>query len=191
MDNLIKNPLRFKGTPDIGKAFASASIKPVTSFMITVLIVVFAMYSIGVLKDIPCGEGVLKGLNRTFIHANWKHIASNLFAFIVLSRIEDRYGPKFFGILIVNLLVITTMIELLAFQFFNVPCSVGFSGIIFGLISWELMNEKDINLTLFLGLAGMVVYPTLQDSKASLLGHGIGAVAGLLVSAYYKGNNGT
>jgi hypothetical protein len=181
--DLIKNPLRISSKNiDFGKTV----VRPITAIVTTVIIVIAALYGFGVLKDVPCGEGVLKGLNRTFIHANWKHVAANLFAFLVLSRIEERYGSKFFGILIVQILVIATMIELVAFQFFDVPCSVGFSGVIFGLIAWELMNDRDVNITLFLGLAGMVVAPSLQNSKASLTGHAIGAVAGLLVAIYYK-----
>ena len=164
----------------------SAVGRPVFAFISTVLIVVAVLYGTGVLKSVPCGPGVLKGLNRTLIHANGAHIAANLFAFFVLSRIEAKYGSRFFAALLVQIAVAAAVIELTIHQFFHVPCAVGFSGILFGLTAWEMVNSRDVNFTLLLSLAAMTVAPSLESSKVSLIGHSIGTVAGLAVALYYK-----
>ena len=180
--DLIRNPMRFNDNVKLIQTFH----RPITSIVTTVLIIITLLYSFGAIKQIPCGEGVFKGLNRTFIHTDWQHIASNLFAFMVLSRIEEKHGSKFFGILLINLLLITTFVELMAFQFCKIPCSIGFSGIIFGLLTWELMSERDVTISLLLSIAAVVVAPSIQNKKASLIGHAIGALSGIILSTYYK-----
>lgn len=160
--------------------------RPVTAFVTTILIVVMLLYSIGLLKDLQCGKTVINGLNRSFIHADWQHIMGNLFAFFVMSRIEANHGSKFFAILIAQILALETIIELMARQFFDLNCSIGFSGVLFGLVAWELINDKDLDLALFLGLGAMVVAPSMENNRASLVGHFIGALSGVIVGMYYK-----
>lgn len=181
--DLLKNPLRTQGKKlDIGKSI----VRPVTAFVTVVIITISALYFFGIMKEVPCGDGVVKGLNRAFIHGSYSHIVSNLFAFMVLSRIEEKYGSGFFASLIVQLLVATTLMELIAKQFMHVQCSIGFSAVLFGLVSWELMNERNIDMALFLALAAMVVSPSINNPRASLFGHAVGAIAGVIVALYFK-----
>jgi membrane associated rhomboid family serine protease len=160
--------------------------RPVFAFVTTVLIVISLLYFFGLLKTLPCGDGVLRGLNRTFVHVDLAHILSNLFVFYVLSRIEMNFGSKFFVMLIVQLLILTTALEWIVKQFWNIPCSIGFSGVLFGLAVWELVYDRNLNMALLLGIGAMIITPSLHNPKASLIGHGLGALAGLIMSFYFK-----
>lgn len=160
--------------------------RPVFGTISAGLIVVMGLYIFGILKEVPCGNGTIETLNRTFIHLDTVHILSNLFVFYVLSRIEVIHGSSFFATLIVQLLAITTIFEILLKQFINAPCSVGFSGILFGLVVWELLYDRNLSLVLLISVGAMVVTPSLQNPKASLTGHTIGALSGLVLALYYR-----
>jgi len=160
--------------------------RPVFGIITAGLITITVLYTFGFLKSLPCGEGVLKGLNRSFIHINAVHIISNLFVFYILSRIEVIHGSKVFISLIIQLSILTTFIELLLHYVVHVPCSIGFSGILFGLAVWELIYDRSVNLALLLGISAMVVLPSLNNPKASLVGHGVGALSGLILASYYQ-----
>lgn len=160
--------------------------RPVFGTISTGLIVVMLLYAFGVLKMLPCGDGVLNSLNRTFVHADLKHILSNLFVFYILSRIEVTHGSIFFVLMLVQLMVITIVLEIIVKSIWNIPCSIGFSGILFGLAVWELIYDRNVSLALLIGIGAMVIMPSLQNPKASLIGHSLGAFSGFILSLYFK-----
>lgn len=160
--------------------------RPVFALISSGLIFITILYVFGVLKELPCGEGPLNGLNRAFVHVDSAHIISNLFVFYILSRIEVTHGAGVFILLIVQITFIATVFELILKELIDIPCSIGFSGVLFGLAVWELLYDKNIDLALLFGVAAMVITPSLHNPRASLIGHGLGAIAGLLVSLYYK-----
>ena len=56
----------------------------------------------------------------------------------------------------------------------DLPCSIGFSGILFGLFTWELVSIKKLDIELLLAIVIMVAGPSIQNKKISLSGHIIG-----------------
>jgi predicted membrane channel-forming protein YqfA (hemolysin III family) len=70
--------------------------------------------------------------------------------------------------------------------FSNLPCSIGFSGILFGIMAWELTTKKDFDIFIVLSIVGIVVAPSIQDSKTSLVGHAVGAIAGVIGGILWK-----
>ena len=62
----------------------------------------------------------------------------------------------------------------------SLPCSIGFSGVLFGVAAWELVTNKGFDWLVALSLVAMVAVPTIQNPKASLMGHIVGAIAGII-----------
>jgi membrane associated rhomboid family serine protease len=154
---------------------------PVTVFVSVILVVVFLMYLSGKIRSLPCGSGVNKAFMRHFVHIDPMHLLINLYAFYVLSRVEVQMGSGPFLGLLVFLLIVNMAIEVVL-HILNpeFPCSIGFSGILFGIAAWELFVANEVNTGLLLLLAAMVINPSLQNPRASLLGHSIGAIAGVI-----------
>ena len=67
----------------------------------------------------------------------------------------------------------------------RINCSVGWSGVLFGLAVWEIVKEKEkVDSSLIIAIGAMVVSPSLQNPQASLIGHALGALAGFIVAMY-------
>ena len=158
---------------------------PVTISLAIFLFVITLAYEIDVLDNIPCEIGVLKGAHRTIVHANWKHLFVNIFTLLMLSRIEEKHGSAFFASLILQIWFISVIIEFVTQKYVKLRCSIGFSGVLLGLIAWEMV-ANGMNIVVLLSLAILVVIPSIQNKKASLSGHIIGAISGLIVAMYFK-----
>lgn len=161
--------------------------RPVFTIIALIILAIFLFDS----RDFEkiCGDqSLFNGFKRTFIHGNSQHIMSNLFAFYVLSRIEIQFGSAFFFGLILQILVLTVLFEagLHYITKGNINCSVGWSGVLFGLAVWELVREKQadgVDGALILAIVAMVVSPSLENPQASLLGHALGAFSGFIVAS--------
>ena len=162
--------------------------KPVFSFISVVLIIITLLYIFGYFKNVPCGSDPLKILRRQFIHSNYGHIVANLVVFYILSRIEIEFGSSVFFMIILQILVISTTLELIVHHMFNIPCSVGFSGVLFGMAVWEFMYSRSMNYAVLLTILAIVIAPSVTNPRASLIGHSLGAFSGLLLSLYYSPN---
>jgi membrane associated rhomboid family serine protease len=154
---------------------------PVSVFMAVTIIVIFLLYATTIIKTIPCNKDILSTFYSNFIHIDFYHLIGNLIAFYGLSRIEQNLGTKNFILLIVFLLVFNTLAETIIYKLFpSIKCSIGFSGVLFGLITWELIKNKQLDITLIASILFMVFLPSIQNPKASLSGHLVGAIAGIL-----------
>jgi len=160
---------------------------PVSLFLAVSIVVVFALYVTTSIKTIPCGKDILSSFYNNFVHIEPYHLMANLFALYALARVERDIGPKRFGFLIVFLLLFTSIAEVIGHKLFsNLPCSIGFSGILFGVMAWELTTKKDFDIFIVLSIVGIVVTPSMQDPKASLVGHAVGAIAGIIGGILWK-----
>ena len=93
-------------------------------------------------------------------------------SFSILSRIEDYIGTRKYIILLFLILFISSILDyIITLLFPSIHCSIGFSGILFGLLSWETIVLNDFNFFVLIILLINVVSPSLQNSKASLIGH--------------------
>ncbi len=132
-------------------------------------------------KNLSNMESLTRALGRNFVHGNLNHLLTNVYALFSLSRIESDIGSKKYVILTVLVLLLATMMEYVVSWYFpGLPCSVGYSAVLFGLSAYELVKTKSLNKNTIAALIYMVIYPTLQNRKASLLSHGFGAISGVL-----------
>ena len=154
---------------------------PVSVLIAVSIIVIFSLYATTALKEIPCGKDVMSIFYGNFVHIDIYHLISNIFALYALSRVEVSVGGKQFVALIVFLLMFNTIAEVLMYRIFKgLQCSIGFSGVLFGVATWEMVTNQDFDWVLITSLITMVAGPTIQNPKASLMGHAVGAVAGVI-----------
>ena len=127
--------LQFKNIHDV----------PVSVFISVCIIIIFLLYITSILKSIPCNNDVISIFISNFVHTNFLHLFSNLYAIYALSRVEQAIGGKQFIILVVFLLVLNTLLETLVNRKLNIPCSIGFSGVLYGIMTWELVTQKHLD----------------------------------------------
>ena len=160
---------------------------PVSLFLAVSIVVIFALYVTAIIKTVPCGKNVLSMCCSNFVHIEPYHLAANLLALYALTRIERDIGPKRFGSLILFLILFTSIIEVIVHKVVDgFPCSIGFSGILFGIMTWELITKKGLNLIIVISIIGLVAMPSVQNSKVSLIGHAVGAVTGVIGGLLWK-----
>ncbi len=164
---------------------------PVSIFLAISIIIIFLLYVTNVIKTVPCQKGVLGSFYRNFVHVEFYHVFVNLYALYTISRVEREIGFKKFVGLIVYLLVLNTILEVSLHKINpNIKCSVGFSGVLMGIMVWELVCKRKLDLYLLSAIVIMVVFPSIKSKKVSLSGHLIGAfsgaLAGLVCRAYQK-----
>jgi len=154
---------------------------PVSIFCAVSIIIIFSLYTTTVFKEIPCGKDVMSIFYSNFVHIDIYHLVSNVLALYALSRVEVAIGGKKFVALIVFLLVFNTIMEVVINSIFKtLPCSIGFSGVLFGIATWELVTKKGLDWVVALSIVIMLVGPSIKNPKASFLGHIVGVISGVV-----------
>lgn len=160
---------------------------PVSVLLATAIIVIFGLYVTTIIKSVPCGKGVLDIFMSNFIHTDPYHLIANLYSLYALSRVEQSIGSKKFVGLIVFLLIFNTVLESMIHMVIpSVPCGIGFSGVLFGVTTWELVARQNLDWWLLTSILGTVIVPSVRDSNSSLLGHAVGAFVGVLGGIAWK-----
>lgn len=160
---------------------------PVTVYIAISLIVVFLLFNAQVITAVPCGKGIHEVFMSNFVHIDVMHLVSNLYALYAISRVEQEMGFQPFIWLLIFLLIFNTLAEFITKLIWkDLSCSIGFSGILFGLITWELVSKKKFDVELMIVIIIMVVGPSLKNKKVSLFGHAIGAVSGIIGALMWK-----
>ena len=122
---------------------------PICTFIALSLILIFILFNAQVINAIPCGDGIHDVFMSNFVHIDMTHLISNLFALYALSRVEKEMGFKPFIWLFIFLLIFNTLAEFIAKKIWkDMTCSIGFSGVLFGMMSWELLVKKKFDWTL-------------------------------------------
>ena len=162
--------------------------RPVTCLVSTGMIVVFLLYRTNTIDTLPCHNGLNTALARHFTHIAPEHLLSNLIVFGSLSRIEEIIGSIAYIKLLVQLALWSAGLEASIKYQFKIPCAIGFSSILFGLLVWALFRivRYRMSVALMLLVLALVVMPSLSNPQASMLGHALGALSGLIVAAYYR-----
>jgi len=155
---------------------------PVSLFLAVSIVLVFALYLTTVLKTVPCGRNILSSFCGNFVHIDLFHLAANLITLYTLARVERDIGVKRFSFLIIFLLIFTSIVEVTMHKIFpNMACTIGFSGILFGIMAWELTTKRGLDLLVVISIIGVAVMPTIQNpERASLLGHLVGVASGII-----------
>lgn len=126
---------------------------------------------------------------RSFYHANLSHLIANAISFYSLSFLEDVMGSGQFLAAIIFIWVVSSLLLYLIHKILpsRKVYTVGFSGVIFGLIViyFFLMNNSP-----GLSLAGLIVsiIPQLVVPGISFEGHLCGIIAGFLYVIIFKAN---
>ena len=160
---------------------------PVSQFIALSMIIVFLLLNAKVITSLPCGNNIYEVLISNFVHIDLTHIMLNLYALYAISRVEKEMGFVSFIYLLVFLLIVNTLMEFLARCIWkDLPCSIGFSGILFGLFTWELVTKKKLDVELLLAIIIMTIAPSLSNKKVSMSGHIIGVVSGVIGGLTWK-----
>ena len=154
---------------------------PVSVFLAVSLTVIFSLYLTTLIKTIPCQKNIMSSFLSNFIHTDITHLMVNLFALYSLARVERDLGPKKFIKLLIFLLILNTIIETITYKIFpTIKCSIGFSSVLFGIMTYELLTSKKLDFMLLISIIGTVILPSLKNQNVSLVGHSIGAASGVI-----------
>lgn len=160
---------------------------PICSFISVLIITIFSLYLTNAIKTIPCEKDMISIFMSQFIHTDFLHLVSNLYGIYSLSRIENKYGPKKFFILLIFLLFINTAAETVLHKIINSPCSIGFSGILYGVLTFETVCDKnDLDYVLLGSIITNMFVTKIFKSNISLQGHVIGAITGIISGILFK-----
>jgi len=160
---------------------------PISIFIAVSIIVIFLLFNAKVINAVPCGKSIHEVFMSNFVHIDAMHLMFNLYALYAISRVEREMGFKSFIWLLIFLLIFNTLAEFLVRQVWkDSKCSIGFSGILFGLMTWELVSKKELDVRIMIAIVIMIVGPSLQNKHVSLSGHMIGAVSGIIAAVIWK-----
>lgn len=160
---------------------------PVSLFLATSIVVVFSLYLTTAIKTIPCEKDIMSIFIGNFIHIDPYHLLANLFGLYSLARIERQIGTKRFIGLLIFLLLFTSITEVAIHKLYDkMPCSIGFSGVLFGLIAWEMVTNRELDFVLLTSIIMLVAAPSINNPKASLTGHAVGAISGIIGGIIWK-----
>jgi membrane associated rhomboid family serine protease len=158
---------------------------PICSFISVLIITIFSLYATNAIKTIPCEKDMTSIFISQFIHTDFLHLVSNVYGIYSLSKVENKYGPKKFFGLIIFLLVFNTIVEGVLHKIINTPCSIGFSGILYGVLTFELVCDK-FDYLLLGSIVTNIFIGKVFKSNVSLQGHLIGAISGIVGGLLFK-----
>jgi len=154
---------------------------PVSLFLSISLIIIFLLYATTIIKSVPCNKDLLSVFYSNFVHIDLYHLMGNIFALYALARVEIALGAKTFFGLIIFLIIFNSLIEILIYKLIpGLTCGIGFSGILFGIMTWELVTNRKLDYLLVVSIIFIVVLPSFQNKNVSLLGHSVGAFSGIV-----------
>jgi membrane associated rhomboid family serine protease len=133
------------------------------------------------LNNYNTGVDIVDYQLRSFYHANFEHLAANAISFISLSFIEDIVGSARFLFMMIFIWIVSSFLLYLYQKIFpsRKIYTVGFSGVIFGLmvVYFTLLNQSP-GITM-LGLI-ISILPQLVVPGISTEGHICGIIAGVI-----------
>jgi len=141
-----------------------------------------AMYLFGKIQELPCGSDLISSFARNFIHVSPVHLLMNMFAFYQFSSIETIVGSTQYLILIISLAVLQTIIEIISRNFLDLTCSIGFSGVLYGILTWTLLSGKQTNSKMIIAVLLSIFSSSAHDPQLSLAGHLMGVAAGAIAA---------
>lgn len=159
----------------------------ISTFIGILLIIVFILFNMNILTNLPCENNISNIFASTFTHIEVVHLLSNLFALYTLSRVENDMGSKSFAWLLIFLITFNTLVEYLIKNICNstIKCSIGFSGILFGIMTWEIISEKNINLDIILSIVA-ITFGSSFNTNIATESHVIGAMSGIVGALLWK-----
>jgi rhomboid protease GluP len=156
---------------------------PVVTWTLSLLMVsILLAFWTGTFTELPCNPDYISTIARNFIHVQAFHILANLFAFYQMREIELQLGVSSYILLILALVFVQSTIEFILSSYVDLGCSIGFSGVLYGLLVWMLMSTPSTNRQKLVPILISIVVSSLAIPNVSLSGHLIGFVSGLIVA---------
>lgn len=121
-------------------------------------------------------NSILQRFKHTFVHGDIYHLLTNGITLYNLLDLENRLSPQMFLLVVVFLTVVTNFIH----KAIDDKCSVGFSGVLFGLVTIRL-GLDGFSTDMLIELAILLISPSLFSQNVSFTGHLAGVIAGLLL----------
>ena len=128
------------------------------------------------LSTIDCSDSIPATVTRTFQHAGLFHLILNLMALREVAQLEKTVGSCTVLVLVLMLIAGTTALEMI---FPPTKCSVGLSGILFGVVTWRSFRHHrsgDAAALIFVYLISSMFSPNI-----SFWGHAQGVAIGALI----------
>jgi membrane associated rhomboid family serine protease len=158
----------------------------VTNYLSTLIVCVFILYKLRIIKYIPCQKNILNVLGSNFVHLDCLHMISNLIALITISRIEKHIGSKKFAFIVGFILIISSLFETIFRRVFNVRCSIGISGLLYGLFTYEIVKQREMSINIAYSITLMLFSQTINTKNVSIIGHLSGVLSGLICACLCK-----
>jgi len=194
MDNKLSNKLSNELTNKLSKKLSNEvsnklKKRPVSAFILTILIIIFLLSITTILKINICNKDFISNLYSNFIHVEILHLLSNIYGLYVLSRIEEKIGYKKFIFLILMLIILNTLFETLLHKIIDINCSVGFSAILFGMLSWEICSGcKNFNYEIIVAIVLNIISSKYINLNTSIISHLMGLISGFIIGQFYRIN---
>lgn len=163
--------------------------RPVSIAVAAALTGVFAYEQSANAKPIDCSNTFGATLSRDFIHTEMPHFASNMLALFLVSNVEAQIGSVEFVAAMGSILLLSALLTMGLTRLFNFNCSIGFSGVLLGMMAFALVSadSKVLNWSALGVLLLTSVAPlATPESRVSVSGHLIGIVSGLAVGLVYR-----
>lgn len=154
-----------------------------TNILIATNVLVYLAYMTGK-ADIKsmCDKGLIPHIKQSFTHINLTHLLTNMYTMYAFRVLEKTYGTKFFMTLIFYIVCLNAVLSTIANKTMDLTCSIGFSGILFGVLIWQFFKTKKITGINLITALAFIVQPSFQNPKASLIGHFLGGLTGFLLA---------
>lgn len=134
-------------------------------------------------KNDVCNKSLFGSFLRQFHHGNLTHFLFNMTAFANLTyNIQNKVGWTTYLLIIFMIMILNTLADYILYGADIIHCSIGFSGVVFGLLGWSLFYQRELSLSLITDII-LLLLPSLWIRKISFSGHLIGLLSGILV--YY------
>ena len=158
-----------------------------------IIIIIYSLYKTTIFKNIPCNNDIVSILSSTFIHTDGAHLIANLYGMYAVSNIETDIGTENFVWLFVFILSFSTIFEYIIRETFDTKCSIGISGILMGLLTWNIIISNKVNgkhnIESIIAIVILVGYPSIKCKNTSFVGHLVGSLAGFVATIFYKRKN--
>ena len=129
-----------------------------------------------------CENTLPNAVLRQFMHGNIAHFTSNMYVMIdISSKILQRMTTLKFIVLILLIFVLCVLMDYL----FYYECSIGLSGVVFGLLTWFLLSYNGISQKVLIDL-GILLLPSVLDRRISFGGHFMGIISGFITYIIIK-----
>ena len=174
-------PSIYHGNFNNPSTFIDLSCNLTTIFVITSLIVIFLLQVFSIIKMYTCNHTFVDIFISNFIHVDFLHLVSNITTLIYLSTIEQEIGSLHFTYLIIASLIMNTILESTIHRLFKTKCSVGFSGILYSIIVFDIIYKREVDVFILFAF-----FTQLFISNTSITGHLIGCVSGLITGYLFS-----